>query len=399
MVVVTLPGKTVDYQRLIGLLKGTAGALPAPDAPLALRVADGTFITPSALTWLCAFCVRRRQLGAPVRFDGSPRALGYLARMDLLAHAGVEFHEAFQRHDETGRFLALRLVEEQSSVFRTVNDLCDLVAHHFDRARDFLPALEWAANEILDNVFVHAESPTPAVLFAQHYAKQHRLSVAIADQGRGLRASLAERFQLFGHGDAIGKALERGVTRIPGEGAGNGMAGTLAISEANGGTIWVATGDVQFEKPAGPKHRFRMCGVEVPGTTIELSLDTKKPVALKDTFIGDGTSMYFSSLVNLVDEGRPVVVRDLATHAEGPEPARALRHRLEAVLDDPAAVVALDFTGVQSASMAFLDELLGRLCARYGRDRLRRQLGIRGASDSLLSLANGVLEMGPHGPA
>jgi hypothetical protein len=399
MVVVTLPGKTVDYVGLIGLMKGASGTLPAPDAPLAIHVEDRAFITPSALTWLCAFCVRRRQLRAPVRFRGSRRALGYLARMDLLSHAGVGYEETFDRHDETGRFLALRLVEEQSGVFPRVNALCDLVAHHFDNAREFLPALEWAANEILDNVFVHAESPTPAVVYAQHYANHHRLSVAIADQGRGLRASLAEQFQLFGHGDAIGKALERGVTRIPGDGAGNGMAGTLAISEANGGTMWVATGDVQFKKPSGTKHGFRNCGVEVPGTTIELSLDTKKPVALKDTFLGDGTSMYFSSLVNLIDEGRPVVVRDWAVNTEGPEPARALRHRLEVVLHDPAAVVALDFTGVQSASTTFLDELLGHLCARYGRDRLLKQLRIHGASESLVSLANEVMEKRSQGHA
>jgi hypothetical protein len=398
MVVIDLPGKTVDYVGLIGLLKGGSDAVPAPEAPLAIRVADGTFITASALTWLCAFCVRRRQQGAPVRFDGSRRGLGYLARMDLLKHAGMDFRETFERHDETGRFMALRLVAEQSGVLGTVHALCDLVAHHFDNAREFLPALEWAAYEIIDNVFNHAESPTPAVVYAQHYPKEHRLRVAIADQGRGLRASLSERFQLFSDGDAVDKALERGVTRNPDVGQGNGMAGTLAISEANGGTMRVATGNVQFEKKAGAKHRFHMCGVEVPGTTVELSLDTRKPVALQSTFIGDSLSTYLQSLAGKVDDGQPVVVRDEVVHTGGRKPARALRHRLEVVLDEPAAVVTLDFTGVQSASSSFLDELLGRLCARYGREGLRGRLIVRGAGEDLMRIANGVIEQRLQGP-
>lgn len=392
MTVVDLPGKTVDYVGLVGLLAAGTGSILAHDAPLVLRVSDGTFVTASALTWLCAFCARRRLAGRPVRFDGSRRGLGYLARMNLLQHAGMDYRETFERHDETGRFMALRLVEEQSGVLATVHALCDLVAHHFDNAREFLPALEWAAYEIIDNVFNHAESPSPAVVYAQHYPKEHRLRVAIADQGRGLRVSLSERFQLRSHGEAVDKALERGVTRNPDVGQGNGMAGTLAISEANGGTMRVATGNVQFEKKAGAKHRFHMCGVEVPGTTVELSLDTRKPVALHSMFIGDSLSTYLQSLAAKVEGGEPILVRGEVVHTGGREPARALRHRLEVVLDEPSTAVILDFTGVESASSSFLDELLGRLCARYGRDGLRGRLTIRGAGTDLLQMANGVIE-------
>ncbi len=390
MVVVELPGKTVDYVGLVGRMS-ESGALPMTGKPLSIRVEDKTFITPSALTWLCAFCVRRRHLGAVVRFEGG-RGLGYLARMDLLKHAGMDYSETFTRHDEVGRFMALRLVEQQPGVLSTVHALCDLVAHHFDNARDFLPALEWAAYEIIDNVFNHAVSPTPAVVYAQHYPHEHRLRVAIADQGRGLRASLGERFPLRSHGDAVDKALERGVTRDPSVGQGNGMAGTLAISEANGGTMRVATGDVQFEKKSGAHHRFSMCGIEVPGTTVELSLDTRKPVALQSTFIGDSLSTYLQSLAGKVEGGEPVVVRTEVVHAGGREPARALRQKLEVVFDEPGSTVTLDFAGLASVSSSFLDELLGRLCARYGRDGLRGRLVIRGATEGLLRMANGVIE-------
>lgn len=392
MAVITLPAGTVDYVKLVYILCGNEGRRPEPHAPLVVRVEEGMFLTASAIAWLCAFCVDRRRNGKPVRFDGTRRALGYLARIDLLRHAGTEFDEKFERHDETGRFMSLKLVDAQESVLPTVHEICELVAHHFDNAREFLPALEWATYEIIDNVFNHAESSTPAVVYAQNHPAEHRLRIAIADQGRGLRASLSEAYQLHGHGDAVDKALERGVTRNPQVGQGNGMAGTLAITEANGGKLRVATGDVQFEKVSGGKHRFRMCATEVPGTTVQLSLDTRKSVSLRSTFIGDTMSTYLQSLAGKVDFGEPVVVRDEVVHTGGREPARALRQRLEVVLDDSQAVVKLDFTGVNSAASSFLDELLGRLCARYGRDGLRGRLVLIGASEDLLRMANVVTD-------
>jgi hypothetical protein len=392
MAVMTLPAGTVDYVKLASLLVGDDGGIPAPHAPLVVRVEEGVFLTASAIAWLCAFCVDRKRNGKAVRFEGTRRALGYLARIDLLRHAGTVFDETFERHDETGRFLSLRLVEAQESVLPTVHDICELVAHHFDNAREFLPALEWATYEIIGNVFNHAESSTPAVVYAQNHSAEHRLRIAIADQGRGLRASLSESYELFGHGDAIDKALLRGVTRNPLVGQGNGMAGTLAITEANGGTMRVATGDVQFEKASGSGHRFRKCGWEVPGTTVSLALDTRRPVSLRSTFIGDTMSTYLQSLAGKVDFGDPVVVLEEVVHTGGGEPARALRHRLEAVLDDSQTVVKLDFTGIQSAASSFLDELLGRLCARCGRDGLRGRLVLIGANEDLLRMANVVTE-------
>ena len=45
--------------------------------------------------------------------------------------------------------------------------------------------------------------------------------------GRGIKASLEEAMFLWSHGDAVTKALGRGVTRNPAVGQGNGLAGTL----------------------------------------------------------------------------------------------------------------------------------------------------------------------------
>ena len=88
------------------------------------------------------------------------------------------------------------------------------------------------------------------------------VSILPMDRPTGDRMVADERFKLLSHGDAVDKALERGVTRNPDVGQGNGMAGTLAISEANGGTMRVATGDVQV-RVVGTQFEIRRRSGEV----------------------------------------------------------------------------------------------------------------------------------------
>ena len=73
---------------------------------------------------------------------------------------------------------------------KTVNLICELVIRQFKDRVKFVPAMEWAVNELIDNIVIHAESPVPGVVCAQSYPQLNRLSVAICDMGRGISSSL-----------------------------------------------------------------------------------------------------------------------------------------------------------------------------------------------------------------
>lgn len=75
MAVIDLPGKTVDYVGLIRLMTNGAASMAPSDAPLVFRVADRTFITTSALTWLCALPVTQGQ-GCEYGDASTRRAIG-----------------------------------------------------------------------------------------------------------------------------------------------------------------------------------------------------------------------------------------------------------------------------------------------------------------------------------
>ncbi len=62
---------------------------------------------------------------------------------------------------------------------------------------------------------------------------QHCFDIGICDMGRGLLGSLQPAFPEV---RSYGQAIERGATRDPAIGQGNGMAGSYEIVRLNGNT-------------------------------------------------------------------------------------------------------------------------------------------------------------------
>ena len=196
--------------------------------------------------------------GGEVRFDGDADSLRYLSRMDVFGHVGIDYDEAFTRHTELGRFIPLRLVEDSDSVLPVTEEILELILHQFDDARAFLPAVEWAVYEIVDNILLHSETSVAGVVCAQYFPNKHKLEIAVCDWGRGVKASLGEVLEPWaGHGEAIKKAVQRGVTRDPAIGQGNGLAGSLEIAKLNGGLFGMRSGDITFRVVNGQERGFR----------------------------------------------------------------------------------------------------------------------------------------------
>jgi len=152
----------------------------------------GCFVHCSAMAFLCTWGHQQVLAGRRMLLRGDEDALRYLARMDLHEHLGVS-HDASRRQSEVGRFLPLRLIAGDADVFGTLNAICDLVLHQFENAREFIPALEWAVNEIIDNILIHAQSPVPGAVCAQYFPHEQRLDVGICDMGRGITTPTPQR--------------------------------------------------------------------------------------------------------------------------------------------------------------------------------------------------------------
>ena len=165
--------------------------------------------------------------------------------------------------------------------------------------------------------------------------------------GRGIKASLSESRHIWSHGDAVTTALQRGVTRNADIGAGNGMAGALEIATQNQGGLQVWTGDIVYRLENGREKGFAQMPA-VPGTGVMLSLDTRKPVDLTQTWIAGGDWSYIDAEAERIGEAGGIRVVDECINTGTRPPAQRLRRKVQSLLPEMQGPLVLDFTGVRA---------------------------------------------------
>jgi hypothetical protein len=346
---------------------GQVGAFGGDWESQALFFPQKAHIHCSALTFLCAWGRQQHRAGRRLLFSGDKATQQNLARLGLQEHLGLAYEQR-RRQLDVEHFVPLRLILNEQDVALPTQAIHNLVRHHFENATDFLPAVDWAVSEILDNVLRHADATEPGAVYAEYFPKEHRLDIAICDLGRGIYASLGEAMALWSHGHAVTTALQRGVTRSEDIGQGNGLAGVLEIVKKNHGGMLLWTGDAVYRIERGQEKGFVQIP-EIPGTGISFSLDTRNPVDLTDTWIASAS---VNPLVNdnaaRFENASPINVGSECPHTGTRAPAQRLRVHILGRLGEQGEPVTLNFTGVTSASSSFLDELLGRLAYELGRD-------------------------------
>lgn len=385
---ITLPARFCSHLNLIQLLADNSTQVDQSDL-VTFQLPKKCFLQSSAIAFLCAWGMNTKMAGKKLQFEGNTH---YLARMDFFQHLGIEYEEPFRRHSEQGRFLPLRLVTNEIDVFHTTNAICDLVLHQFEGAQAFLPALEWAVNEIIDNIHTHAETTIPGVVCAQYYPQKDRLDIGIYDMGRGIKASLSESFTLHDHQEAISKALERGVTRNPKFGAGNGLAGSLAIAKQNQAEFHLWSGDKNFLLDRSQTESF----TDIPfiwGTGILFRLNTRIPVDLRNTFIASQNDWnYIVAESGRVQDEGGIRVKDECRHFSSRAAARPLRVKILNLLPECENGLTLDFQDVDKPTSSFLDELIGLLAQKLGVEQFRQQINIIHTSDVVRNMLNVVIQ-------
>ena len=359
---------------------------------LILLFPDNAFVSIGAVSFLCSWGMIQKSNGRSIAFEGSESIKQYLSRLNLFRILKYDYRESYKRHKETGRFIPIKLILNDDDVSPAVDSICDLILHQFDNANAFLPAFEWAVNEVIDNIIIHSETKVPGVVCAQYYPKKQWLDVAVCDMGRGIRNSIKEAYEFKDHSSAVSKALERGVTRNTNAGQGNGLAGTHEISRLNKGYFNLWTGDVFYSRRLNRKSGdFETLNTEIPGTGISLRLKTTNAVNLQDTFIGENLWTYIEKESERIEDEGGLKIKDECVHTGGRNPAKALRLKIKNLLPEIEWILYLDFTGITFCSSSFLDELLGRLILDIGIEEFNNKIQLKNISDNLLDIANVVI--------
>lgn len=257
-------------------------------------------------------------------------------------------------------------------------------------------ATEWALWEVMENVLNHAEAFRGFVQ-ASTFKRRSHLNILVVDCGRGLAASLAERYGFLDDREAIKQAVEQGGTRNPRTNAGFGLTGCLRIPESNRGAFMIWSGSYLLEfdcssaTKAPPVRHYHRQEVPFAGTIVELELRTNRPVDLR---VALGQRQPVRLLELGYDAGKEYVF-DISAEAEdlGTRQAGAsLRRKIQNLVHpDDIDRLVLDFTEVGMLSSSFADEAVGKLAFEVGRDLFFRSFELRGMNESVDAIVQTAL--------
>jgi hypothetical protein len=253
----------------------------------------------------------------------------------------------------------------------------------------FVPeATEWALWEVMENVLNHSDAQLGWVQ-ASAFAKSRHMNIVVADCGRGLAASLTQRYGELSDREAIKQAVEKGGTRDADRNAGYGLTGCVQIARSNRGDFKVWSGDYLLDLDVGRSEKVEPVFVythqSTPhhGTIVELVIRTDRPVDLASA-LGQKRP---TTLMELQHDTGDEFVFDIATEAvdlgtrlSGADIRRKILNLAQAEPDDR---IVLDFSSVHMLSSSFADELIAKMANELGKETFFRQFELRGLNQSV----------------
>lgn len=251
--------------------------------PILLDMTSVAFCSPTGITILAAALEhlfgRGTLTGGEIWMPRGRLLNQYLQRMNFFKELKVNMPEAFQRREAKGFHPVTHVREEEESPAST-RALAAAVQEHADLDETSLGALKSCLNEIVENVFYHAESPIDALVCAQAYKKKQRAELVIADTGRGIRAALAQdpkyREQATTDCAAIRLALEKNVTTTDDVKRGIGLWVASEVIRLNGGELLILSHEGGLE--VGADGTRDVTDHYWPGTLVVVEFRTDMPI-------------------------------------------------------------------------------------------------------------------------
>ncbi|RME61259.1 DUF4325 domain-containing protein [Candidatus Parcubacteria bacterium] len=305
----------------------------------------------------------------------------------------VGWSKLISPYEPESRFRGISRVP--ATVFFTPEDQFSLVNRMMDallesikwRQRGDLAALEWAINEVTDNVLVHANSKVGGVAQLSVFPASNKVQVDVCDAGVSIPYTFNLGFDK--DPDALLMAVKEGVKGQHSTGKGNGLFGSIQICEKSGGEfhIYSRHGHLMLVRRRGKETGIRAINERVPfeGTLVSMKIDCSKPNILSEALRLEGKVYSPDSFVDFkYDKASHIYFRVIeeaaswGSRAAGLPVRRKIRNLMEM---NPGKVVLLDFSGISIISSSFADEVLGKLFSEIGQEKFKKTVKIINAND------------------
>ena len=246
-------------------------------------------------------------------------------------------------------------------------------------------SFEWALNEVAGNVLIHSNAQTGWIQ-VMTYKENHTLALVVSDSGIGIPEAMKVKHACNNDQEALELALQKGVTSNPEDGQGNGLAGTLAIAQANEGYFAITSGRGRVQVSSGkvePKDFFP----PYPGTFVEMQFDTNRQIDLPKALWGHKPIDYFE--VKFEGEKSDLIfkLREYASSFGNRITGKRLRNLVNNLIkQNPGHSVEVIMDDVAIISSSFADELFGKLFVEMGPIDFSRLVKLKGVNPTCKSI-------------
>ncbi|TBD47071.1 STAS-like domain-containing protein [Rhizobium ruizarguesonis] len=361
---------TSDFLPTIAALHNVIRKQGYSDVTLDFRKA--TYLSPEFMIPLVATCRNYRREN--VQFDIlMPEASAQARLLSNANWAHLIAPESYESKDQQNvKHMSARQFLTAGEHFTAVDDSMSVILSSIegiDRTRT--KALEWALNEITDNVLNHAESPIGGVMQVMTFPKLKRVDLFVCDTGISIPRSLrSSRYDITDDTSAVRMAIEEGVTRNKSTNQGNGLYGTYKCCEVSGGEFDIVTGSV-FLRYRTNDLRVGRSPIPFTGTYVRASIRYDFERLLERALIFGGRphdpSFDYIERTYHVDGDHVSFVVSKELNAFGSRDAgRTARTKIANLMDGGRSPVEFDFEGVRLISSSFADEVFGKLFEDLG---------------------------------
>jgi anti-sigma regulatory factor (Ser/Thr protein kinase) len=227
--------------------------------------------------------------------------------------------------------------KDADSHFQAVNQVVDkLLSSLAGFSRDQLAALEWAVNEITDNVLNHACSAIGGVVQLTTKSKSNIVEFVVCDAGVGIPKTLRDA-----HADitsdviALDRAIREGVTRNQTTNMGNGLFGSYRLAQLSNGYFSIYSGYAFMNFTPRGGLQVSLQPIPYSGTAIVCGISTAKPDILAEalSFRGERYTPGYSYVDKLVEKGGAIIIlKDESKSFGSRDVARPVRVKIENLL-------------------------------------------------------------------
>lgn len=274
--------------------------------------------------------------------------------------------------------MSARQYNSSQEHFRAVDDSMAVLlmsVPNIDRSR--LKALEWALNEVTDNVLNHANSSIGGIMQVVTFPRLKRVVFYVCDAGVTIPRSLRSgRSDISNDTMALRDAIKEGVTRDKKTNQGNGLFGTSRCCVVSGGEFKILSCQVSLQQEAGKISVIRE-KIPFSGTYVSASIAYNYERLLEEALVFGGRSHdpggdYIGRVYHSDGDVISFVVNVELTAYGSRDAGRMARIKIENLMDNGRLAIEFDFIGIKVISSSFADEVFGMLFEDLGEARYRQ---------------------------